>query len=280
MKITYEHVTYKYQPNASPVLKDVNLEFDTRHITGICGMTGSGKSTFVQHLNGILQPESGRVLIDHENIHSSLESLRRTRQRIGMTFQFPEQQLFGRTVWEELSYTLEHHQLSQKEIECRIESVAELLNVDIQHHRNHSPFMLSRGEQRKLSIAVILSLQPELLVLDEPTAGMDRASADQLLDMLQTLHRHTNLHMILVSHNLELLLKYTDHLIVLFKGEIVLIGTPLEIITASDQLDRFGIPLPPVNRTLHLLRRRYPYINPGFLSVNDAVKEVMKYING
>jgi energy-coupling factor transport system ATP-binding protein len=278
MKITYDHVTYRYDPKASPALKDVNLEVDTGSMIGICGMTGSGKTTFVQHINGILKPSSGRMLIDGEDIHNSPESLRRARRRIGMTFQFPERQLFGRTVWEELSYTLEQRQVLEEEIDRRITSVAERLNFDLQQHRERSPFALSRGEQRKLGIAVILSLQPELLVLDEPTAGMDRASSYQFLDLLQTLHRHNTLHIFVVSHNVELLLKYTDFLIILFKGEIVFAGKVMGVITASEQLERFGIRLPPVNRTLRLLQKNYPQINPGIISVNDAVAEITRCV--
>lgn len=278
MKITYEHVTYSYNPEASPVLKDVSLECDTQYIIGICGATGSGKSTLVQHINGILKPDSGRVRIDDEDIHKSPETLRQIRQRIGMTFQFPERQLFGRTVWEELSYVLEQRQIPKEEIEQRIESAAELLRFDLSHHRNRSPFALSRGEQRKLGIVVILCLHPELLVLDEPTAGMDRRSSDQFLDMLQALHRHSKLQLILVSHNVELLLKYTDHLLIVSNGKVVFVGTPMEVSSASERVTGFGISLPAVNRTLHLLQKKYPHINSGIISVSDAVEEVMKYI--
>jgi energy-coupling factor transport system ATP-binding protein len=278
MRISYEHVTYTYNSGTSPALQDINLEFDTSSITGICGRTGSGKSTFVQHINGILKPNSGRVRIDDHDIHSSSASLKQVRQRVGMTFQFPERKLFGKTVWEELAYTLERRQIPEKEIAHRIEFVSELLQVDIPRSRDRSPFSLSRKEQRKLGIAVVLSLQPELLVLDEPTAGMDRRSSYQLLDLLSMLHHRGNLHIILVSHNIELLLKYTEYVIVLSEGKISLIGTPLKVLNASNQLERFGIHLPPVNRTLHLLQRKYSQINTGILSINDAVEEVTRHI--
>jgi energy-coupling factor transport system ATP-binding protein len=278
MKITYEHVTYSYNSEVSPALKDVNLEFDTKHLIGICGATGSGKSTLIQHINGILKPNSGRMLIDGKDIHRSPESLRQVRQRVGMTFQFPERQLFGRTVWEELSYILEQRHIPKEEIDQRLESVSDLLKFDLQSHRDRSPFALSRGEQRKLGIAVILSLHPELLVLDEPTAGMDRGSSYQFLDVLHALHYHNNLQIILVSHNVELLLKYTDRLIVVSEGEVVFVGTPVEMITASERLTLFGISLPPVNKILHLLQKKYPQINSGIISASDAVEEVMKYI--
>ncbi len=278
MKITYDHVTYRYQPDAVPALHDVSVEFDTSQIIGISGATGSGKSTFVQLVNGMLKPISGRVLIDLKDLHKSREFLRKTRQRVGMAFQFPERQFFGRTVKEELSYTLEYLQIPAEEIERRIESVSNLLEFDLQRHQNHSPFALSRSEQRKLGIAIMLSLHPELLILDEPTAGMDRASSAQLLDLLQTLHHHHKLQLILVSHNIELLLKYVDTLIVLAKGKIVFMGTPPEILTVSDRIKTFELSLPPVNRTLSLLREKYPQINPKVISIHDAIAEVVKYI--
>ena len=278
MKIVYDHVTYRYHPQASPAIQDVNLEFETSAIIGICGRTGSGKSTFVQHLNGILKPGAGRVLIDSADIHQSPETLRRIRQRIGMTFQFPERQLFGRTVWEELAYTLAKRHIPEDEIVRRIETVSELLQLDLHQHRDRSPFALSRNEQRKLGIAVVLSLQPELLMLDEPTAGMDRQSSRHLLAVLSRLHRHHHIHLMLVSHNLELLLKYTEYIIVLAEGKVALAGTPLEILKAAEQLEQFGIGLPPVHRTLHLLQTRYAQIHTGVLSVHEAVEEVTRHV--
>lgn len=276
MKIVYDHVTYRYHPQASPALQYINLGFETSAIIGICGRTGSGKSTFVQHLNGILKPGTGRVLIDSEDIHQSPATLRRIRQRIGMTFQFPERQLFGRTVWEELAYTLEKRHIPKDEIVRRIETVSELLQIDLHQHRDRSPFALSRNEQRKLGIAVVLSLQPELLVLDEPTAGMDRQDSMHLLEVFSKLHRHHNIHLMLVSHNLDLLLKYTGYVIVLAEGKIVLAGTPLTILSAAESLERSGIALPPVNRTLRLLQQHYPQINFRVVSSDEAVAEIRK----
>lgn len=281
MHITFDHVTFTYQARTltgQKALKDISLEFDTGQIIGICGMTGSGKSTFVRHVNGILKPNSGRILIDGEDIHASKESLRRIRQRVGMTFQFPERQLFGRTVWEELTYTPEKHRIPENEIVRRIEAVSDLLKFDIRTLRDRSPFSLSRGEQRKLGIAVILTLQPELLVLDEPTAGMDRANAYQFFDVLRTLHHKKRHQVIFVSHDIELLLKYAEYLIILNAGEILLTDTAQQVINASDRLEAFGISLPPVHRTLHLLHKKYPQLNTGITSLEEAVEEVLRYI--
>jgi energy-coupling factor transport system ATP-binding protein len=281
MQITFDHVTFAYHSRPSDqqvALKDLCLEFDTKRMIGVCGTTGSGKSTFISHLNGILKPNSGRVLIDKEDIHRSRKALGQVRQRIGMTFQFPERQFFGRTVWEELSYTLERHQLAEHEIEQRIFSVSEFLKLNIQQLRQRSPFSLSRGEQRKLSIAVILTLHPELLVLDEPTAGMDRANAYNLLTLLQRLHRQHQHQVILVSHNIEFLIKYVDHLIILNHGAVVFTGSPVNLINASEPLATFGISLPPLHTLLHLLHQQYPHMNPKVLTVDEALGEIRHQI--
>ncbi len=250
MQIAFDHVSFTYPAatSAAPqvVLKEITTTFQTDQLIGICGMTGSGKSTFIRLLNGILKPTSGSILIDGEDIHQSKQTLRRIRQRIGMSFQFPERQLFGRTVWEELTYTLMQHRLALADIEERIASVAELLQFDIHRVRERSPFALSRSEQRKLGLAVILSLRPELLVLDEPTAGMDRVNAAHVLDLLRTLHQTNHSDVMLVSHDLELLLNYAGRLILLHDGRIAFNGAPRDLLAEPDILARIGLPLPPL----------------------------------
>lgn len=278
MTIAFEHVSYIYPAAKTPALHDISLTIDAEKLTGVCGMSGSGKTTFIRHFNGILKPTFGRVLLDGDDIHQSKDSLRRARQRIGMTFQFPERQLFGRTVWEELSYTLERRHLSQPEITQRIETACDLLKFDLARLRNVSPFALNQGMQRKLGIALILALQPELIVLDEPTAGMDRGNAQKLLDVLHTLHQRAECRVLLVSHNLELLLDYAEHLILLGNGKDVFSGTPQAILTTAAQSESCGIELPAVNRTLALLRQHDPSINPAATSVRAALEEVRQSI--
>ncbi len=281
MKITFDHVTSVYNAGSSDeqiALKNICLEFDTSRIIGICGIAGSGKSTFIRHLNGILKPTSGRMLIDGADLHASKDTLSRTRQRIGMTFQFPERQLFGRTVWEELSYTLARRQSSEAEIEARIRTACKLLHFNLEELRHRSPFSLSRGQQRRLGIAVILTLQPELLVLDEPTAGMDRAHAYQLLDVLHTLQQKQQSQIILVSHDIALLLKYAKHLIIFNAGTILLNGTPHQVLSRIEHLETGGLMLPPVYRTLYLLQKQYSQFHTGVTSVDEAVEEVVKNV--
>jgi energy-coupling factor transport system ATP-binding protein len=278
MHITLDHVTYCYTRETPPALVDVALAFDTSSIVGICGKTGSGKSTFVQHLNGILKPTSGRLINDGQDIHNSPNLLRTVRRRIRMTFQFPERQLFGRTVWEELTYTLKHHHLPLPEIERRVAIVAQSLKFDIDRYRDRSPFTLSRGEQRKLGIAVMLCLQPELLILDEPTAGMDRRNSLQLLTLLQQLHQQHNLQLILVSHDIELLLKYAGYLILMKEGKIAFAGTSADLLAKAEHVEKIGVELPPVYRLVHALQQQYPQLHFGDFSVDEVVEEIVKHI--
>lgn len=262
MQITFDDISFAYPSTTknapSIVLKNITANIHTDTLIGVCGMTGSGKSTLIRLLNGILKPTSGRVLIDGEDIHQSKQTLRRVRQRIGMSFQFPERQLFGRTVWEELTYTLMQHRVEPVEIETRLELVGRLLQFDVQRFRDRSPFALSRSEQRKLGLAVILSLRPELIVLDEPTAGLDRANAAHLLELLSQLYQADHSDVIIISHDLELLLKYAGWLIVLHEGRIAFNGAPCDLLAAPDILIQIGLPLPPVYQLLQRLHAQSP----------------------
>ena len=246
MTITFEHVTFRYAPDEPPALNDLGVHFKTSRLIGMCGRAGSGKSTCIQHLNGILKPASGRVLIDGEDIHATKQALQRVRRRIGMSFQFPERQLFGRTVWEELTYTLEYHKLSPDAQERRVTEACQWLDFDLPRYRAWSPFSLSRNEQRKLGSAVVLALRPELVVFDEPTAGFDRKQAYRLLDTLYALHRRGLCQVMLVSHDIELLLEYADEIVVFGAGTIVWQGTPQALLDSPQCLELSGLMLPEV----------------------------------
>lgn len=280
MQIRFEQLNFRYKsapPSERPALKNIDVEFDTRQIIGICGMAGSGKSTLIRQLNGIFKPTSGQVSIDGRNIHQSKSVLHQIRQRIGMSFQFPERQLFSKNVWEELSYSLERRGVAEKEAERRILTVCEQLDFDIQALRQRSPFTLSRGEQRKLGIAIVLTLQPELLVLDEPSAGMDRANAYKLLELLKSLHHQNHAQLILVSHDLELLLKYAEHLIVLHEGKLAFSASPRQLLKKHPEvLEQIGIPLPPFYQTLQLLHQKEPTLSCHVNSVHEALQEIQR----
>ena len=279
MQIRFNQVVFSYHAGTGDnqaALQNIDLTIDTARVLGICGATGSGKSTLIRHLNGILKPTAGQVYVDGEALHRSKAALRRIRQRIGMTFQFPERQFFGRTVWEELAYTLEQQRISAGEIERRIWAAAQMLRFDIARLRDRSPFSLSRGEQRKLGIAVMLTLQPDLIVLDEPTAGMDRRNALYLLDLLHALHQEQSVGLILVSHELDLFMRYIDDLLVLRQGQIAFHGPAQQALCAPELVEQSGVVLPPLQRTLALLRQKFPQLPMNVRSVDDAVAEIVR----
>jgi energy-coupling factor transport system ATP-binding protein len=282
MRIQFKHVTFSYKAGKAdkqPALRDIDLTCETDRIIGICGATGSGKSTFIRHLNGILKPTAGQILIDGTDLHQSKAALRRLRQRIGMTIQFPERQFFGRTVWEELAYTLERRQLPPQEIEGRILSAAQALCFDLAALRDRSPFALSRADQRLLGIAVMLTLQPDLIMLDEPTAGMDRKHAAHVLSLLRSVHRDRIMRLMLASHDLELLLNYTETLIILRSGRLIFHGSTRQAVNSAELLQQNGLALPPLHKTLYLLRRKYPQLPTDVNNVDAAIAEILKRKN-
>ncbi|MBD3305628.1 ATP-binding cassette domain-containing protein [candidate division KSB3 bacterium] len=281
MRITFDHVSSAYTTRTratQPALQNICLDVDTTSLIGICGRTGSGKTTLIRHLNGIIKPDTGRIFVDGADIHRSKNSLHALRQRIGMTFQFPERQLFGQTVWEELTYTLERREVPHDQMKHQVLSACALVDFDVHALRHRSPFSLSRGEQRKLSIAVILSLRPELLVLDEPTAGMDRANAFSFLHRLRTLHQTHQAQIILVSHDIELLMHVADDLIILAHGSIAFAGSLPQILTTPHLLRDAGIPLPPIYQVLQLLRQSYPQISLSVQSFDEALQEIITHV--
>ena len=270
MRIVFEHVSFAYPADgraASPALRDISVELRADALTGVCGGNGSGKSTLIRLMNGIFRPTAGRVLVDGEDIHRSKAALRRVRQRIGMSFQFPERQLFGRTVWEELTHTLEEHALPAQEIAQRVTAAAEAVEFDVPRLRERSPFSLSRSEQRKLGLAVTLSLRPEVAVFDEPTAGMDRANARRFLSALRRLHESGQTQIMLVSHDLALLLDYAQRLLIMDRGAVAFCGSPQQTLEKPNLLDEAGVALPPVAQFFRLLHARDPRLA-------EAVKHV------
>ena len=281
MQITFEHVSFRYRPRQGLprlALADVCLELDTRRIIGVCGLSGSGKSTFVRHLNGLLKPDCGKVRLDGENVHHSAATLRRARQRIGMTCQFPERQLFAPTVSEEFALTFALRGVAPTEIDRRIRAVAAALHFDVARFAVRSPFSLSLAEQRKLGIAVILTLQPELIVFDEPTAGMDRANASRFLDVLRDLARRQQYQMMFVSHHIDVLFAYADDVLLLDQGKAIFFGAVAELLRQPAVLETVGLALPPVTQTIQLLRRAYPAIPPAIVTVDDAVQSICTHI--
>ena len=248
MEITFKEVSYTYYPNTpyeKKALHNVSFHIPSGAFVAIVGATGSGKSTLLQHMNGLLQPSSGKVSIgDYQlPITSKKVSLKELRKRVGIVFQFPEHQLFDETVREDILFGPKNFGIPEKDMEHRLQEVIHLVGLD-EELIERSPFELSGGQMRKVAIAGVLASKPDVLVLDEPTAGLDPISRVEMMELFSSLHRLENITTILVTHHMEDALKYADYMIVLSNGRIHSKGKPVDIFNNQDALKEVQLLLP------------------------------------
>ncbi len=256
--IECQEVTYTYlrgTPMQAEALRGVTLRISAGEIVGIIGPTGSGKSTLIQHFNGLLRPTSGAVRIAGEDLWAPRTDRRRARQRVGLVFQFPEYQLFEDTVRHDVAYGPQNLGLPQAEIEERVDEALRAAGLDPRRFGDRSPFALSGGEMRRAALAGVLAMRPEVLVLDEPTAGLDPRGKEELLDRVTALHRR-GLTIVLVTHSMDEVARLARRVVVLDAGRVMGDGLPREIFAREDDLRRIGLDLPQAARLVRLLRRR------------------------
>ncbi len=280
MLIETKKLTHIYIPGTPfqvEALKDVSLEIGRGEFVGIIGETGSGKSTLIQHFNGLLKPSAGEVLFEGRNIWKMDYSLRRLRSRIALLFQFPEQQLFEETVWKDVVFGPRNLGLSGDELEKRARYGFELVGLDYATYKERSPFNLSGGEKRKVALAGILAMKPEVIILDEPTAGLDSAGKRNLLGQIEKMHKEENLTVILVTHNMEDVSRLAEKIFVFSRGEIVLRGTPAEVFESASLLEEVGLGLPPLTVLLRQLKKKEQKVQTGLFSVEKAAKEILHH---
>ncbi|NLX91432.1 MAG: energy-coupling factor transporter ATPase [Firmicutes bacterium] len=283
MLIETRNLSYVYMPGTPfqvEALKDITIGIEKGSFVGIIGETGSGKSTLVQHFNGLLKPTSGEVLVDGKNIWSQNYDLRALRSRIALLFQFPEHQLFEETVFKDVAFGPRNLGLEGEELALRVRMGLELMGLNYEAYRNRSPFTLSGGEKRRVALAGILAMQPEAIILDEPTAGMDPLGRRNLLQLIERLHREENLTIILVTHNMEEIARLADRLLVFFRGEIVLQGTPGDVFASAEQLRQIGLDVPPLTQLLQELRRRGKNICTDHFTAEDVAAEILCLLRG
>ncbi len=243
MQIAFEHVNFSYEENAPrQALKDISFTISSGECLGIAGHTGSGKSTLIRHLNGLLHPQSGRVLIDGADLADAHVS-RVARKRIGIVFQYPEQQLFASTVFDDVAFGPRNFGLDKSEIETRVRRALDDVRLPYDDFCRANPFRLSGGEQRRVALAGVLACNPDVLVLDEPTAGLDPAGRDDLLTLLKMFH-DSGKDMVVVSHTTEDLACLADRIMILKEGCVFALGTPQEILSDIDRLKQAGLAAP------------------------------------
>ena len=279
MSIRVEHLTHIYDkgmPTEQIALEDINFTVADGELLGVIGHTGSGKSTLLQHLNGLLKPSSGRVLVGDVDITAPGVSMVEIRKRIGLVFQYPEYQLFEETVAKDVAFGPKNLGLSEQEIDERVREALELVGLDYEQIKERSPFELSGGQKRRVAIAGVVAMRPEVLILDEPTAGLDPKAHHDVLDMVQEGHRRTGNIIILVSHNMADIARVSDKIIVIDSGHLVTTGTPQEVFAQKELLRGVGLDLPPITEFTETLREKGMALPPTILDTKEAALAIAK----
>ena len=271
-----KHICDKGMPTESLALDNISFQVEDGQMFGIIGHTGSGKSTLLQHLNGLLKPEEGHIFIGDVDITSPDIAMTEIRKRIGLVFQYPEYQLFEETVAKDVAFGPRNLGLSEEEIEERVKEAIELVGLDYEVFKDRSPFDLSGGQKRRVAIAGVIAMRPEVLILDEPTAGLDPKAHKDVLMMVEEVHRRTGNITILVSHNMADIARLCDNILVIDGGKVVTVGTPKEVFAHRQELSAVGLDLPPITQLTEALRQRGMDIPDTILSVDEAAEEIAK----
>ena len=281
MSIKVEHLTHIYDkgmPSESVALDDVSFTAEDGQFIGIIGHTGSGKSTLLQHLNGSLKPDEGTVTVGNVDITQPGISMVEIRKRIGLVFQYPEYQLFEETVAKDVAFGPKNLGLSETEIEERVKEAIELVGLDYETVKDRSPFELSGGQKRRVAIAGVVAMRPEVLILDEPTAGLDPKAHKDVLNMVEEVHRRTGNITIFVSHNMADIARLSDKILVIHNGKLVTKGSPKEVFSQKETLRSVGLDLPPVTEFTEGLRERGINLSATILDVDEAAAQIAEYL--
>ena len=259
MPIQLINVTHTYSEGSAfqaTAINNVNLTIEDGEFIAVIGHTGSGKSTLVQHLNGLLKPTSGQILIDGEDLNGEKTDRRRIRQKVGLVFQYPEYQLFEETVAKDIAFGPKNLGLTDEEIDQRVRRAMAHVHLDYDKYAQRSPFELSGGQMRRVAIAGVLAMEPKVLILDEPTAGLDPKGRDRILSMVQELHAQGGVTVIMVSHSMDDVARLASRLVVMSKGELVATGTPREIFRQVEMMESIGLGVPEAAKLCALLREK------------------------
>ena len=281
MELTLKNTSFSYDPGAKkPVFAVRNVSFTIHEgeFSALIGHTGSGKSTLVQFLNGLLKPTFGEVLFNGENIFDKKYPLKELRQKVGLVFQYPEHQLFEETVLKDICFGPKNMGLPKEERIERARHAMRLVGLS-ESYEEKSPFELSGGEKRRVAIAGVLAMEPQVLILDEPTAGLDPKGHQDILDMVKKIHADRNLTILLVSHNMDDAARLADRILVLDKGHLAMDGTPPEVFSHYDELHGIGLSTPSASELLHLLKQKGLDVDPDIFDEDEAAEEIVRALN-
>ena len=280
--IKIEHLNYVYSPGTAyekHALKDICLEIPHGEFVGIIGHTGSGKSTLIQHLNGLVKATDGALYYNGENIYQNGYDMRALRNQVGLVFQYPEYQLFEETVYKDISFGPKNMGLDSAEIDRRVRRAAEFVGLS-EEHLKKSPFDLSGGEKRRAAIAGVMAMEPEVLILDEPTAGLDPRGREVILSLVRTYRDQTGSTVILVSHSMEDVAKTADKVLVLNHSHVAMFGTVPEVYSRTDELEEMGLTVPQITKIFRALHDRGFDVSPSVFTVSQGADEFMRYFEG
>ena len=282
MSIQLEHVTYTYgqgTPFEKTALHDINLTIHEGEFVGIIGHTGSGKSTLVQHLNGLLHPTSGTVTVNGVDLVGKTKEVKEMRHQVGMVFQYPEHQLFEETIAKDIAFGPRNLGYEDAEVDRRVREAMEFVGLDYDTYADRSPFHLSGGQMRRVAIAGVIALDPSYLILDEPSAGLDPFGREEIFGEIMKLHKEKGITVILVSHNMEDISRMANRLIVMHQGQVLLDGNPIEIFHHDrEALQSAGVDVPPLSQTLQALADHHIPVNIDRVHVQEAVEDLYAYV--
>lgn len=276
-----EELTYQYSigtPFEKKAVDCVNLEIEEGTFVGVIGSTGSGKSTLMQHFNGLLRPTSGTVYLDGQDIWADKNKLRDIRFKVGLVFQYPEYQLFEETVYRDIAFGPLNMGLTEGEIKDRVLEAAEFAGLN-EEQLSRSPFTLSGGQKRRAAIAGVMAMRPRVLILDEPTAGLDPMGREDILLEIQNYHRKTGCTILLVSHSMEDVSRYAQKLLVMDKGKVFCYDDTKEVFKYADKITKIGLAVPEITRICIELRKRGIPLSDSIYTVDEAVEQIVQYYN-
>jgi energy-coupling factor transport system ATP-binding protein len=283
MSIKIENLSFTYMkgtPFEKKAIDDVSIEIKESEFIAIIGHTGSGKSTLIQHINGLLKPSSGKIFIDDINITDKGVKLAEVRKKVGLVFQYPEYQLFEETIEKDIAFGPKNLGLNDKEISIRVKRAMEIVGLDYNTYKDKSPFELSGGQKRRVAIAGVVAMEPKVLILDEPTAGLDPKGRDEIFSQIQKLHQEYKMTVLLVSHSMEDVAKVAHRIIVMENGKVILDDTPGKVFKEIEILEGVGLAVPQITYLVEKLRRKGINLREDTFTIEDANRQLLSILGG
>ena len=277
MQLQLENVNYVYEPGTAfekKALTDINLGFEKGEFVAVIGHTGCGKSTLIQHLNGLVKPTSGRVLFEDEDINAPNYNRKALRGKVGLVFQYPDHQLFEESIYKDVAFGPSNFLTDKEEIDRRVRTALEMVGIPEEDYEK-SPFQLSGGQKKRVTIAGVIAMQPEVLILDEPTAGLDPVGRDEILESIRKIHRETNCTIIWVSHNMEHVARFAERIIVLGGGKVIYDDIPKRVFMKYKELERIGLRAPEVTYIMHRLASAGVAVDTNCIRVSEAADNLL-----